>query len=507
LPEGHPLPTWIWSLSLPLVAVVEELEGLWHHHRLWLPHCALAFADPANVYSLERAGMSNVRVVERLKGWLEDDRWAKAGSPLEHRDRLSDNDVLLTGLPHPSLNHGGLASIRTWARLGERYRVVCTQARGKQLAQEICAARLAVVRGQDQDRYRIEDFARAAGVPCILDDAADEAIIARILEEDPGECQIGANGKLKAPRRAENPCHDVWRRMLSVVDAEWDGIRQKQIKDPVTQQWLLLARCRHLLAAGPRGDPSLIADLSRSLAKQPDNPALHAAMGVATLGYARGRGNVTAAEVNSALEEFRRSLALDAGQSVARLNMIELLGLLGQKDTAAAEARLALAYLDRASDEAMLTDDPGHVPPLDRGVDEFAAAWEQAGLLNAGKPAREAIDKRAVLRWRLHHLLAELTGGISHYFEAALAYPQSSATRAALGCALAKGGKVADALPHLQMAVDANPLDVPAARNLYKALAELGHVAGQRRVARDLWVLGRIQHGSTDFTPPRKGAR
>jgi glycosyltransferase involved in cell wall biosynthesis/predicted Zn-dependent protease len=274
------------------------------------------------------------------------------------------------------------------------------------------------------------------------------------------------------------------------------------VKRQVSGQSLLLARCRHVLAAGARDDPSLVGDLSRGLAKDPDNPALHTALGLATVGYGRYQGKGTAAAVRSALEEFQRSLSLDPSQAMARLNVVEALGHLGQKESAALEARLALVLLDRAVDEAFLADEGGHLP-ADQGevrldyqsyppIDEFAAAWEQAGNCNGGWSQAEAAAKRGLIRWRLHQLLAQWTGATSHYFEAGLAFPESSTTRAALGCALARGGKVVEALPHLRLAVEANPLDVPAARNLYQALGEVGDAVGQRRVARDLWLLARM---------------
>src|SRR5689334_1794672 len=48
-----PIPPWIWSQPLPIVAVIEDLHQLWHHHRLLLPRLALAFAQPSDAKVLQ----------------------------------------------------------------------------------------------------------------------------------------------------------------------------------------------------------------------------------------------------------------------------------------------------------------------------------------------------------------------------------------------------------------------------------------------------------------------
>ncbi len=82
--------------------------------------------------------------------------------------------------------------------------------------------------------------------------------------------------------------------------------------------------------------------------------------------------------------------------------------------------------------------------------------------------------KLALLRWRLHSLLAELTGDLLHRHEAALARPDLPPTRAALGCALGEAKRPQEAVPHLHYAVEQNPFDRSAARALYQALIDAG---------------------------------
>src|SRR5262249_22998474 len=128
----------------------------------------------------------------------------------------------------------------------------------------------------------------------------------------------------------------------------------------------------------------------------------------------------------------------------------------------------------------------------------------------AGAPAGEARAKEALLRWRLHALLAGLTGGLHHFYEAVLASPDIPTTRAALGCALARAGRFAEAVPHLRAATGADPFDRPAARALHAALGELGDGEGQRAFAREQRLLAKAvpqaaprEPWSAEAAPPR----
>src|SRR5205823_3976253 len=56
-------------------------------------------------------------------------------------------------------------------------------------------------------------------------------------------------------------------------------------------------------------------------------------------------------------------------------------------------------------------------------------------------------------------------------------------TQAALGCALARNGKLPEAVKHLQEAVAVNPFDLQATRALFQALGDSGDGLGQSRLA------------------------
>src|ERR671923_3096500 len=98
--------------------------------------------------------------------------------------------------------------------------------------------------------------------------------------------------------------------------------------------------------------------------------------------------------------------------------------------------------------------------------DFFRVEWEQAGWQHPGDPQGETPAKQQLVRWRLHGILADLTGELPHYCEAVVARPDLPTSRAALGCALGRNRQAGEAVEHLRQAVQANPLDLAAARAL-----------------------------------------
>ena len=63
---------------------------------------------------------------------------------------------------------------------------------------------------------------------------------------------------------------------------------------------------------------------------------------------------------------------------------------------------------------------------------------------------------------------------MAHYEAAVAAGPDLPSSHAALGCALARAGRLAEALPHLRRAVADQPFDAAAARALFQVLGDLG---------------------------------
>src|SRR5262249_36841680 len=122
-------------------------------------------------------------------------------------------------------------------------------------------------------------------------------------------------------------------------------------------------------------------------------------------------------------------------------------------------------------------------------VDTFRVEWERAAWEHAGDGNAEARAKAELVRWRLHTLLADMTGELHHYYDAALARPDLAPTRAALGCALARQGRLTEAIGHRRQAVGDNPFDADAARALAKALGDAGEGLARRRLARQRRLL------------------
>src|SRR5262249_52301687 len=145
---------------------------------------------------------------------------------------------------------------------------------------------------------------------------------------------------------------------------------------------------------------------------------------------------------------------------------------------------LALLDLGRTLPPDVL--ETGRFPP---GFDLFRVEWERAAWDNADRPEAERQAKTHLLRWRLHTLLGELTGELSHFQQAAQLRPDLPATQAALGCALARAGQVELAGPPLIKAVAAAPFDIDAARALSQVLRDLGDVTGHRRLAEQYQLL------------------
>src|SRR5437588_2905446 len=114
---------------------------------------------------------------------------------------------------------------------------------------------------------------------------------------------------------------------------------------------------------------------------------------------------------------------------------------------------------------------------------------ERAAWAHAGRPGDEVEAKRALIRWRLNTLLAELTGDVAQAYEAVLARPELPLSRAFLGVNLLRAGRAVESIAHLREAVTANPFDDQAARLLFQAYGAANRGLDQRRLARERRLL------------------
>src|SRR5207249_1495946 len=139
-------------------------------------------------------------------------------------------------------------------------------------------------------------------------------------------------------------------------------------------------------------------------------------LGVVAGSLGQRQGGVTPVLAARLVGHFRRALDSEPGHVVAGLSLAEALRLAGRQDEAITQARATLADLERQADLDPRLLDAGRFPG---GFDLFRIEWERAAWDNAGRPTVQAQAKRRLLRCRLHTLLAELTGELSHYHEAA----------------------------------------------------------------------------------------
>ena len=285
---------------------------------------------------------------------------------------------------------------------------------------------------------------------------------AGVLEAIEGEWStLRANAQRRIPA---NPVRATLAPMWSRPSPGGHHSHGDPIQDLLTRTW-------QALLASPQTDETLSADLAAAVARQPRAAALHNALGVLASLPRTGESLAEAESIQRAAEHFRAAVACEPEHPIAILNLVEALAALGEGRLAVEGAQRLLALLDRGPTwPCDVLDAPLGTPA--RGL--FGGEWEHAAFRNAGDAHAEEVAKRALLRWRLHGLLASLTGELLHLYEAVVARPDLASSRAALGKELLGRGQTRAAVPHLHHAAQANPLDEEVARALSGALAAVG---------------------------------
>jgi predicted O-linked N-acetylglucosamine transferase (SPINDLY family)/GT2 family glycosyltransferase len=486
------VPRGLWSAPVPLVGLAADWNLLWHYYRHVAPRLDLLLTDAPGAEALRRAGWAHARAAN-LYGLERPFREA----PEAPGGR--DIDVLFVGNLHPAVQRGRLPWLGRLARLAGRWKVVvATGVFGDEYRGLLARSRVVFnrsIRGEC-NRWAFE----AAGAGALLFQEAGNAEVPAYLR--PGrECVLYGENDL-GPLLEHYLSHEADRAALAeaarhrVHAFSFEALWEQEVLGEIEREWpRLLERCRArpawggeaaLLArtwqaagAADGGDPALCADLSAALAENSSSAALHNALGVASALAGAGGAAEPAGH-------FRRAVAVSPRHAPAALNLVEALAGMGERDLAAEGARRLLALVERGGGLAPEALGAPHYPPA---FDHFRVEWERAAWANAGRPAAEREAKLALLRWRLHTLLAELTGELAHYRGAALARPDLPATQAALGCALAGAGRGGEALPPLRAAVEGNPFDLRAARALFQALCDSGDRPAAHRLARDRRLL------------------
>jgi GT2 family glycosyltransferase/tetratricopeptide (TPR) repeat protein len=492
------IPRCLWSAPIPVIGLAADWNLLWHYYRACLGECDLVLTDTSGVEALARQGITHARAANLFgcERALVEEAW-----PEQERSF----DVLFVGNLHPAVQRERLPWVSRLARLADRWRVeIRTGVYGAEYRDLLGRARIVfnrAIRGECNKRVFEAAAAGAllfqeAGnleVPAIFRDRQEcvyyteddlEELLRYYLENEDERRRIAEAGRALV---GQYTFEALWDEQLAKIERGWSVLveraRRRSVRQagssPVCQTW-------QALASTDGGDPRLAANLAGGLVQEPGSAWRHNALGVATA-VTNTRGRTVTGECARQVEGyFRRALEYDPADPVAGLNYAEALLGCGRDQEAAEQARRTLVELTKMAVDAPRSEagpswlDAPHFPPA---FDTFRVEWERAAWGNAGRPDNEARTKRELLRWRLHSLLGDVAGSAAHYYEAALARPDLPGTRAALGCALARAGQPAAAVPHLQAAVDGNPFDLDAARALFQAMGEAGDSMGQRRLA------------------------
>jgi glycosyltransferase involved in cell wall biosynthesis/tetratricopeptide (TPR) repeat protein len=491
------VPVPLWSAPVPLVGLAGDPNLLFHGYRLLLPRCDCVLTDRAGVETLSRVGISQARSANLYgcaPSWLE-----QASDEAER-----DIDILFVGSLHPAVQRERLPWLGRLARLGRRRRVhIRFGVFGNDYHSLLRRSRIVFnrsIRGECNQRVFECTAAGAllfqergnAEVGALLEDRQDcvyygeddlEDLLEHYLTHEDERRELAEAGRLRT-RACSFP--DLWESTVRDLECDWEEVvAHARGKKDLPDREFLLGRVWQLLGSQDlQGDPGLEADLEQALLREPGAEWLNA-LGVTRIRRAQGRGQVPGEVLELALACFSRAVELSPRHLVAGLNRVELLTALDRREPALREARRLLPALDQGSPVSETWNAP-HFPTV---FDHYRVEWERAAWVHAGHPDAEWEEKRVLLRWRLHTLLAELTGELGHFYEAALARPDLPVARAALGCALGRAGRTAEAVAHLRAAVANDPFDGAAARALFHALGEVGNAEAVRSLVEDRRLL------------------
>jgi GT2 family glycosyltransferase/Flp pilus assembly protein TadD len=488
------VPSWVWSAPLPIIGLAADWNLQWHRYRRQLRQCEVVLTDTVGVENLAREGITQAGAAN-LYGC--EPVFLDAPCPEGGRDL----DVLFVGNLHPPVQRERLAWLGRLARLGDRWRVaIHTGVFDDDYRRLLARARIVFNRGirgecnrrafeatalgallfQEAENREVPNYFRDRQECIYYTDDTLEPLLEHYLTHENERRSIAEAGRARVQSYSFQA---LWESAVAGLEQDWASQETAaRNRKPLAGVNGLLARTWEALSRGDGADVSLPADLTGALADHPRSADLHNALGLAVTLVAQGRGPTTGALAEKAVGHFRAAVQHDSDHAVAGLNLVEALVGIGQASEAVEQARRTLAILDRVAENQPRWLDAGHFPP---SFDLFRVEWERAAWVNAGRPAAEAEAKRTLVRWRLHALLADLTSDLVHFHEAALARSDLPMTRAALGCALGRAKRPADALPHLRQAVTDNPFDLKAARALFLAWGESKDGDAQRRLARD----------------------
>lgn len=449
------VPSWVWECPLPTAALAPDWNLLGQTYRAILPRFDRVFTDEPGVEVFRRHGVDQAHPACLFGVGPE---WFESHPPVER-----DIDVLFVGNLHPAVQRDRGRWLGRLAALSNRFRVrIATGVIGAEYRALLRRAKMVFNRSLRGECNQRVGEAVAAGalllqessnreVPYLLTPGVDylpydeenfESVVERAVADGSERETMVRRAEAKLPTLTF-AAH--WQRLVESLDADEAELRSRAARRTAgPTAWTTLE-----LAGAVLGGES-----SERLRAQPEaDPAV--------------LGAVTADPTTTATL-FEAAVATGDDSPLTLRNWAQALARGGEVEAAARVARAAILNLERAGpndfvDEGILW------PPA---FDLVRVLWEEAGW-------RNPVERRNLLRWDMHALLADLTNEPAHYFAAALARPDAAPTRAALGCALARHGRTTEAIPHLRAAVDANPFDRAAARALDQMLADVGDLAGR----------------------------
>ncbi len=466
------MPAWVWSAPIPIVGLAPDWNLQWHSFRHLVPLCDAILTDIPGVERMRSVGWDHV-VPANLYGLTKDHL-----EDVPVSDAKRDVDVVFVGNMHPSIHAVRLPLLARLGSLVDRHRIVITSCvfgeayrkllrrsklafnysvRGECNLRALEAAAAGAVLLQEADNREVPQYLTPIVEYLPYTGADFETVVDRALS-DPNRCNVIA---ARARSRASNyPFHLLLTKGLNGLDANLTRNRAESRSQRLRGIQLDARIWQRVNLAGVDSDPKLIEDC---------RAAGHHALGLLTL---------DPVEIETALRR-----ATDSGNRVSAIALGDF--LIGRDRVAGAVPLLRDVAADLMN--RPLTNRELDTPPVAPGpYSEYRVAWERAGWSHAGEVAGRVGEQRAkttLALWQCRLLLGEATDDVVDFYEAASLRPDLSVGRAALGCGLARSGRVHDAAPHLRAAVRGNPFDLSAARALANVLADTEAFTAARRLA------------------------
>jgi glycosyltransferase involved in cell wall biosynthesis/Tfp pilus assembly protein PilF len=521
------VPQCLWSAPLPIIGLATDCNLLWHYYRRVLRRCELVLTDPGTVEVMNREGLANARPAN-LHGcerfFLE----------MPGSERTRDIDILFVGNLHSAVQRERLPWLGRLAPLAEHHRVVIEgglapeayrdhlrrarivfnwnlPGRGSRRVFEAMAAGALVFIPSDNEALTADLRDRE---DCVHYDADNLAtLVEYYLIHDDERRAIAETARAKADQFS---FEHLWDSIVTAVESELPRAPER-VAPPFQAAGDLLTHAWEFLNGTGNDDAGLIGEL-QTAANRNDGKAL--ALGLLGLAQARSEQGKQPFRglAMTAAEHFAEAIKSEPHSWTNQLNLIEALLAAGRNEEAADRALHTLEDLESSSGLGETDREMPHFPP---GYDPFRVEWERAAWMYAGVPEAELKAKRDLLRWRLHILLAHLSGERSHAEAACELRPDLPVSQAFMGAALLRARRALEAVPYFRRAMAANPFDADAAKSLYAALSDIGHTSAQeelvvarRRISRmaprlvpqEGWFARDVSEGAWTSTPVSRAA-